>query len=145
MNYVRFMGFAELEKYLKGETLVNKTNWRKKAQCTNSIGFCFFDDSVEPEKRMEYLTGVVDLDCVAIFECKDERKLRKSYGRYRDPEKDILAFFKPIMMSVPEYSVTRYDRDTMRIVKAGIVIDPYYKRLIEWVDFNGEGSRWGVQ
>lgn len=139
MRYVRFMGIDELEKYLHGKTLINKTDWRKKAQCTDSVGFCFFDDSVKPEERMEYLTGVVDLDCVAVFECADSRKLRKSYGRYRNPDIDKPMFLKPItMMTVPEYSVTRYSRDTMRLIKVGVIIDPYYERLIKWVDFNKE-------
>lgn len=136
MKYVRFMGFEELEKYMKGETLVNKTDWRRKAQCTDSVGFCFFDDNVKPEKRMEYLTGVVDLDCVGVFECADEQKLRKSYGRYRDPERDNLMFLRPAMMKVPEYSIERYDIHTMRPVKFGVVLDPYFNRSIEWLDLN---------
>lgn len=32
-----------------------------------------------------------------------------------------------------EYSITKCNRDTMRLVKCGVVIDPCYKRLIRWV------------
>lgn len=132
MNYVRFMGYSELEKYLKGETLVNNTDWRERAKVTNSVGFCFFDDSVEPEKRLEYLTGVCDLDYVVVCECTNEKRLRKSCGKYRNPEKDNLMFVNPTMMDVPEYSTTRYSCETMHPVRVGVVIDPYYDRNIEW-------------
>ncbi len=66
-RYVRFMSFKEFMKYMDGLLLVNHTDWRKAAQCTDSVGFCFFDDSVEPEERIEYLTGVVTMECVWCF------------------------------------------------------------------------------
>lgn len=140
MKYVRFMGYSELEKLLKGENLVNNTDWRKRAMVTDSVGFCFFDDSIGPEERLEYLTGVCDLDCVIVCECANEKKLRKSHGRYRDPEKDTLLTLRPVMMDVPEYSITSYNRDIMRPVRVGVVVDPYYDRKIEWQEVKTEKS-----
>lgn len=49
-RFVRFMGMKELIDYLSGKTLVNTTAWREKAQNTDSVGFCFFDGTAEPEK-----------------------------------------------------------------------------------------------
>ena len=108
MRYVRFMSQDELDKYKAGETLRNLTDWRKRSQVTSSVGFCFFDDAVKPEKRMEYLTGVVDLDCVAVFECIDGKMkaggltvrtddpsqyLRELLSSYRSPRFDYLPSF----------------------------------------------------
>lgn len=133
-RYVRFMSFEEFVKYMDGVVLVNRTDWRKAAQCTDSVGFCFFDDSVEPEKRIEYLTGVVAMDCVAIFERVSDEPMRKSQGRYRDPEKDqdiFNLFALPPMMSVDEYSVESYSMVDMRLVRYGVVEDAF-KRKIKW-------------
>ena len=140
MRYVRFMSQDELDKYKAGETLKNVTDWRKKGQVTSSIGFCFFGDDVAPEKRMEYLTGVVDLDCVAVFECIDG-KMKKSSGRYRDPDKDVCVdpfdflFNPPEMMRVDEYCTEMYSRETMRLVREGKVVDAF-RRVIQWKDVN---------
>ncbi len=134
MRYVRFMSYDELEKYMRGVKLVNNTDWRKKAQCTDSIGFCFFDDSKEPEERLEYLTGVVTMDCVAVFERISNKPMRKSKGRYRDPDKDIDIFKPvPVMMTVDEYSVKSYSMEDMRPVRVGVVVDPYFDKRIEWL------------
>lgn len=134
-RYVRFMSFEELMKYMGGRLLVNHTDWRKAAQCTDSVGFCFFDDSIPPEKRIEYLTGVVTMDCVAIFERTTDKPMRKSQGRYRDPEKDQNIFnllAPPPMMSVDEYSVESYSMKDMRLAMCGVVEDAF-KRRIKWV------------
>lgn len=82
-RYVRFMSLEELRKYVRGEPLENHTHWG-----CGSVGFCFFDTSVEPEKRMDYLTGVVDMQVVVEFERVAGPRMRKAYGAYRDPEKD---------------------------------------------------------
>ena len=90
MKYVRFMGKEELKKYINGETLHNKTIWRENDGNSGSIGFCFFDDSVDPEERLKYLAGVVDMSTVAVFERTVEDPMRKSTGIYRDPENDTI-------------------------------------------------------
>ena len=86
MKYVRFMGKDELKKYMNGQTLHNKTIWRENAGNSDSIGFCFFDDSVDPEERLRYLAGVVDISAVAVFERIAPDPMRRSTGTYRDPE-----------------------------------------------------------
>ena len=133
-RYVRFMGAKEFRKYLDGEELINNTDWRKQAQCTDSIGFCFFDDSVPPEERMEYLSGVVVMDVVAVFET--EKRMAESYGRYRDPDNDVSdnlfdALFAPVqMMHVKEYSTKKYSRETMKLVKYGL--PDMWSHRIDW-------------
>lgn len=80
MKYVRFMGKEELKKYINGETLHNKTIWRENDGNSDSIGFCFFDDSVDPEERLKYLAGVVDMSIAAVFERTVENPMRKAQG-----------------------------------------------------------------
>ena len=139
MRYVRFMGEKEIERYLKRRHLFNTTNWEEHGSRTGSVGFCFFDDSVEPEQRMEYLTGVVSMDAVAVFEPIGELNFRESMGMYRDPEKDknlgILEFLfvKPPMMPVKEYSLTEYSYKTMRLVRLGIPKWHIDRKIIEWI------------
>lgn len=135
-KYVRFMSAKEFWKYLEGGKLINNTDWRKQAQCTDSIGFCFFDDLVPPEKRMEYLSGVVDMEVVAVFET--EQRMMESCGRYRDPDNDasdnlLDALFAPVqMMNVKEYSTKKYSRETMKLVKYGF--PNVWNHRIEWQD-----------
>ena len=77
MNYVRFMSINELKKYLSGAVLKNSTDWKRRAKNTGSVGFCFFDDSVEPAERLGYLTGVVNTECVAVFERRSMEEMKK--------------------------------------------------------------------
>lgn len=142
MKYVRFMGKEELKKYINGETLHNKTIWRESYGNSDSIGFCFFDDSVNPEERLKYLTGVVDTRAVAVFERIVPDPMRKSIGIYRDPENDTienwLAFFlgKDIKtMEVPENSTEEYSKKTMRLVKTGTpIVSLTEDYSIKWKD-----------
>lgn len=126
MKYIRFMGKEELKKYINGEILHNKTIWRESYGNSDSIGFCFFDDSVNPEERLKYLAGVVDMSAVAVFERTVENPMRKSTGIYRDPENDtvenLLAAFLGEgikTMEIQEYSIEEYSEKTMRLVKTG--------------------------
>lgn len=136
MRYVRFMSEYELKRFLEGEELVNDTDW-KTCKKTGSVGFCFFDDEVTPEKRMEYVSGVVNLDRVVVFERIGGEPLKKSFGQYRNPELDkpnnlFEAIFNPIIpMDVPEYSTKTYSQKTMKIVKIGKVTG-ILERKIEW-------------
>lgn len=134
-RYVRFMSFEEFEKFITGQVLESCTDWRKQGQCTDSVGFCFFDDSVPPEERIEYLTGVVTMEAVAVFERLGGKPMRKSQGRYRDQEadKDIFNPLAPIpMMKVDEYSVESYSREDMRLVRLGEVISPIERKINWW-------------
>lgn len=126
MKFVRFMSLLEFEKYLRGELLRNETKWREEGMRSDSSGFCFFDDSVKPESRMDYLGGIVDMEVVAVFERISPAPMKKTYGHYRDPVRDVVnnlfeALFKPAAaMEVPEYSITSYSKNTMRLVAAGV-------------------------
>lgn len=124
MLYVRFMGRREYDLYMAGETLKNKTRWGALHR-SNSVGFCFFDTEDPPEKRMEYLTGVVDMDVVAVFRAESWKTFRKGIGEYRDLDKDTartlreMLFTPPVTMEVPEYSTEEYSRHDMRLVNVG--------------------------
>lgn len=134
-RYVRFMSFEEFEKFITGQALENHTDWREQGQCTDSVGFCFFDDSVPPEERIEYLTGVVTMEAVVVFERLGDEPMRKSQGRYRDQEADKNTFnlFAPIpMMRVDEYSVESYSWEDMRLVRLGEVISPIERKINWW-------------
>ena len=142
MKYVRFMGKEELKKYINGETLHNKTTRRENDGNSDSTGFCFFDDSVDPEERLKYLTGVVDTRALAVFERIVPDPMRKSIGIYRDLENDTienwLAFFlgEDIKtMEVPEYSTEEYSKKTMRLVKTGTpIVSLTEDYSIKWKD-----------
>lgn len=139
MRYVRFMGQKELNEYLAGKCLMNTTDWSKGSK-SNSVGFCFFDDSEAPEERMEYLTGVVSMEIVAVFEPIEDVRFKESSGLYRDPKQDVPeslweALFAPItMQQVKEYSLTQYSRHSLRLVAYG---KPYLTKdgghCIEWI------------
>ena len=132
MRYVRFMSVNELEKFKQGEVLRNNTDWSKRAS-SGSVGFCFFGDNVKPEDRIEYLTGVVCMNRVAVFEPIGGEPLRISQGSYRDPEKDSLFTYPLAMIQVTEYSIKEYSNKTMRLVRAGKVVNAF-RRVIEWED-----------
>ena len=127
MKLIRFMGREELRKYLDGETLTNTTNWRAAGSRSDSRGFCFFDDSEPPEKRLPYVSGVVNTDVVVMFETVPFAKidLHEGFGRYRDTEKDmptleeLLTFSNISYKKVREYSLTGYNHQTLRLLKVG--------------------------
>lgn len=79
MRYVRFMSIEELGKYLRGEKLKNHTVWKDRGDKTDSVGFCFFDDSKSPEERLEYYSrGITcSTDVWAVFEQISGEPLRQ--------------------------------------------------------------------
>lgn len=127
MKLIRFMGIEELRKYLGGETLTNTTEWRAAGQASDSRGFCFFDDSEPPEKRLSYVSGIVNTNIVAMFETVPFAKidLFEGSGRYRDVEKDLptwvdlLTFTNIKFKEVREYSLTEYSNQILRLLKVG--------------------------
>ena len=137
MRLIRFMSQGELDALLTGQTLHNtRDHHRYSGGRTNSVGFCFFDLSVPPEKRMEYLNGVVDMD--AVVEIDTNAKLKKGQGIYRDPDQDETSLVKvmlgkevPPMVPVREYSITEYSLDTCRIVRIGKPLPLEYKIIWE--------------
>ena len=127
MKLIRFMGSEELRKYLNGETLTNTTEWRAAGQASDSMGFCFFDDSEPPEKRLSYVSGVVDTELVVTFEVVPFAKidLHEGFGRYRDTEKDmptleeLLTFTNIKFKKVREYSLMEYNNQILSLLKVG--------------------------
>lgn len=89
-----------------------------------------------PEKRMEYVSGVVNLDRVVVFEHIGGEPLKNLWEISR-PERDkpkglFEAIFKPTTpIDVPEYSTKTYSQNTMRIVKIGKVTS-ILGRKIKW-------------
>lgn len=137
MRYVRFMSIEELGKYLRGEKLKNHTVWKDRGTKTDSVGFCFFDDSESPEERLEYYSRGITCttDVWAVFEQIGGEPLKKRTGIYRDPEKDnasieqkMLEAFTAVLygkfpdiptMEVTEYSTTEYSQETLKLVEVG--------------------------
>ena len=137
MRYLRFMSIEELGKYLRGEKLKNHTVWKDRGDKTDSVGFCFFDDSESPEERLEYYSRGITCttDVWAVFEQIGGEPLKKCTGIYRDPEKDnasieqkMLEAFTAVLcgkfpdiptMEVTEYSTTEYSQETLKLVAVG--------------------------
>lgn len=134
---MRFMGVNELAAFLAGEELENHTDWRKKAQSTDSKGFCFFDLSEPPEERLKYLSGVVDRSFIAVFEVEDGVKLRESSGRYAIPGHG--AVYPPPMQNKKEYSIEQYSVRTFTIKRfgttklVGLCDDGEMKFVVDWL------------
>lgn len=134
---MRFMGVNELAAFLAGEELESHTDWRKRAQRTDSKGFCFFDLSEPPEERLKYLAGVVDRSFVAVFEVEDGVKLRESSGRYAIPGHGDV--FPPPMQNKTEYSIEQYSVRTFTIKRfgttslVGLCGDGELKYTVEWL------------
>ena len=89
MKLYRFMSYAECDKLLKGETLVNSTDHSKKRGTASSAkGFCFgIGDEQQAIKALRRLRGIVSTDILMVFEPKDISKFTPCQGRYVDYEK----------------------------------------------------------
>lgn len=141
-RYVRFMGVEELAKYQEGTELVSEVQWDRQKNST-SVGFCFFDDSVDPAERMEYLNGIVDMYAVAVFEPIKPVRFRLSKGIYRDPKRDqpqtifeAFNFANVACMPVKEYSLTSYSKGTLKLVQLGKPILWYQsEKQKNWIDW----------
>ena len=142
MKLVRFMSENELQKYMRGERLENRTDWRKAGWDSGSRGFCFFGDEVEPEERLSYAAGIVDISAVAEFEPLPFVRLEmtESVGTYRDPGKDapsleellLLPFENIPKMRVREYSLQSYSNQVLRLIRAGKPERGLQKWRINW-------------
>lgn len=87
-RFIRFMSEVELEKYLKGEDLVN--NAVHNGRIKGSFGFCFFDAmKVDPITAHHLLNGVATMEYMVEFLVDDEianQTLTRSKGAYHLPE-----------------------------------------------------------
>ena len=124
------MGNNELRRYLAGETLRNGTDWHRDGHnLSTSKGFCFFPSDPPPESRLHYVSGVVDFDIVAEFQVVGCPRLKEGQGTYRDPGTappsldDILSGRSDVpKITVKEYSMPAYSRNTLRLMRVGTVI-----------------------
>ena len=119
------MSDAEYELLISGAKLMNINRHRDSGRRTNSVGFCFFTE--DPDEAIHWLRGIVRLDWCVTLDFPD-KMLKKSYGVYRDPDKDPykegMGFFEAIFMPCPsmrktEYCTTNYSlSDGVRILSA---------------------------
>ena len=127
MKLIRFMGITEMDRYLKGETLENHTDWSLHA-ATASKGFCFFPEDPAPERRLHYLSGIVDFDVVAEFELLGPSMLRKCRGRYHDPDEKLPGSLPKIFqipiryITTEEYSMESYSSKMLKLLRMGTVV-----------------------
>lgn len=117
------MSSEELEKYLKGATISNRTDWNKdQGKATNSKGVCFFPADPKPETRLHYLSGVVSFQRVAEFSpCGDLHGIRMTKGRYRDPKSDLGYGSVIRMMEVDEVCMPKYSFRTLYPERIGTI------------------------
>lgn len=143
MKYYRFMGNEELNKLLAGDLLENHTEWNKdKGLPKTCKGFCFFDNLYPPEERLKYAFGALsELHpmCV-VFKPARNVAFREGYGIYAKPSEGRLKPGAGLLLNnqnvltVKEYSLEEYSRETMHILKIG---RPYhglheYEWHIDW-------------
>ncbi len=108
MRLVRFMGLTEFEKLMRGETLYNTTDWKKRNQ-SGSVGFCFFPLTDKHDTYWAYdkLWGIVDPSVCVVFECTI--KLKKSYGYYASGWWTSERY--------DEYCVTEYNKTMLKPIE----------------------------
>lgn len=138
------MSSEELEKYLKGATISNRTDWNKdQGKATNSKGVCFFPADPKPESRLRYLSGVVTFDKVVEFSpCGNLPGIRMTHGTYREVSE--LALEKAEMygtplptMQVDEICMPKYNSRMLYPVRIGYVhgvrlFNGDYTWVIDW-------------
>ncbi len=142
IQLVRFMSDFELQLYLSGEEMENNTIWGEKRghQASGSEGFCFFPlEGNDPMELVHILSGIATMEKVVILETEYEN-VRKSVGRYRDPEKDKVSletlfrslFSPPEAQMKEEYCTKAYNIETFKPLRIGSVLYPYYEPPIVW-------------
>ena len=143
MKLIRFMGFREFLLYILGDTLESHKDWRMAGNRSDSVGFCFFDTSESPEYRLHYLTGNVDISICAEFETVGPIIMKKAMGTYAKPvelkarttRKIARALEKRKSMKVTEYSIEKYNRHSLKLIRAGIPdIKDFANYTIRWQD-----------
>lgn len=90
MKLYRFMSFNECYQLLKGETLKNKTDHKKRGAASTAKGFCFgIGDEEQAKKDFRRLKGIVDSEILFVFTLKpeSERRFTKCQGSYVDYDK----------------------------------------------------------
>lgn len=106
-RFIRFMSELELEKFLKGEELVNEKvhNGRIKG----SFGFCFFDsEKIDLITANHLLMGIATLEYMVEFMVEDDiadKILTRSKGAYHWPNTPLTQ-----TTILEEYCTKTYNR-----------------------------------
>jgi hypothetical protein len=138
LRVCRFMSQKEFERFIRGDVLINRTDWKSEGRKTTAKGFCFFPagpDDPEPEDRIAYLTGVVCMDVCAVFDT-NVNDLNSSLGRYSDPDVPLSSITEILsgrlggIQWVQEYSCETYSNKKFRLVKAGA--PDVWRNSISW-------------
>lgn len=107
-RFIRFMGEAELEKYLKGEKLVNEKV--HDGRIKGSFGFCFFDAAdMDPITAHHVLSGIATLQYMVEFMVEDDvakKVFTESKGAYHLPDTPLTEGH-----ALTEYCTKSYSRD----------------------------------
>ena len=134
----RYMSLAEFYKYSAGLEIIGKKHFKAR---TSSTGVCFLGEktpaigesytySFDPEDCYGFLAGIVSKDVLVEFETEVE--VREGVGVYAEPQGGYWD-----LMSIPEYSVDSYSRDTFRATAYCVDFTPTtdnYKlgRKVKW-------------
>jgi len=121
-SFIRFMSQEELEKFLKGETLINTTV--HDGRIKGSEGFCFFDSfDIDPITAHHVLSGIATMEYMVEFlvdEKLAERIMKKSKGFYHLPD---LPLFEG--KELPEYCTKSYNRKDFTIYQCWHLVINY--------------------
>lgn len=103
MKMFRFIGKAEMEAILNGETIYNTTDYSKNHN-TTSKGFCFFQNnrakkiSTIAESALDYLGGIVDTYAIICVEVETARKASGFYSVGYKTEYNLTEYNKNIVV-----------------------------------------------
>lgn len=123
LTVMRCMSKAELVAYRKGEVMRNLST--HPGQRTNSIGFCFFPVGPNCDKittRLQYLSGIVNMEVVAVFETIPPARLTIAHGYYTSPDArrvDRLEIISTATFKRTEFCTTVYDNDMLKLLSVG--------------------------
>lgn len=138
MQLCRFMSKEELDRYLAWENLENHTDWKQEHNMTTSKGFCFFPvrETDTPEKLIHVLSGITTVQYVLEVEAP-AGSMHRSYGIYRDIEKDDGWTIPVPTIEKTEYCTEKYSWFTMKMIRyARIEYHPHFPvtYLFHWND-----------
>lgn len=146
MRVFRFMSNSEFEMYKTGKVLVNNNNHREKGFKSDSVGFCFFDESeIDIKQAIHFLSGLVSFDICAVFET-DKNNLKQGYGVYKRNCKPtgnlgidlVIALMDNNTMRRTEYSTKTYSKENFKLIKFSKKIWEQYTILEKQKDLKWE-------
>lgn len=146
MRVFRFMSNSEFEMYKTGKVLINNNNHREMCFKSDSIGFCFFDESeIDIKQAIHFLSGIVSFDICAVFET-DKDNLKQGYGIYKKQCKAtgnlardlVIALMNEDTIKRTEYCTKTYSKENFKLIKFSKDIWKQYTMLEEQKDLKWE-------